>query len=103
MSSESQPTTAWPSIPQISCLAAVLSVLPGLWLLLVASPDGQGGPPAFLLSVSLAIVGLVLGVVALFVARSLAYSIAGILLSLLVLLFWGYLVLLAIASAIALP
>ena len=104
MNADSTITRASPFIPKASCFAAVLSVLPVLWLFLFVEPPNDVGPLAFYLSVSLAVIALVLGLVGLFVARPYAYSISGIVLSVVVILFWGFLLLLAIIAAmIALP
>ena len=104
MNAGSTTTRSMPFIPKASFFAAVLSMLPVLWLFLFAKPTDDVGPLAFCLSVSLAVIALVLGLRGLFVARPYAYSVAGIMLSSFVLLLWGFLFLLAIIAAmIALP
>ena len=104
MDADSTITHSSPFIPKASCFAAVLSVLPVLWLFLFVKPSDDVGPLAFCLSVALAVIALVLGLVGLFVARRYVYSISGIVLSVVVILFWGILLLLAsIAAMIALP
>lgn len=91
-------------IPKASCLAAGLSVLPVLWLFFVVTPSDAVAPLAFFLSVLLAVAALVLGLIGLFVGRPYMYSISGVLLSGVVLLFWGFLLLMAVVAAmIALP
>lgn len=104
MDADSTITRSSPFIPKASLFAAVLSVFPVLWLFLFVTPSDGVGPLAFCLSVSLAVIALVLGLVGLFVARPYAYSISGIVLSVVVILFWGFLLLMAIIAAmIALP
>lgn len=90
-------------IPKVSCIAAALSVLPVLWIFL-AQPSADLGPLLFCLSVALAIFALVLGFAGLYTARPLTLSVSGIVLSVIVLLFWGFLLFMAmIAAMIALP
>jgi hypothetical protein len=98
-------TRSSPVISKASCLAAGLSVLPVLWLFVVVTPSNNAvAPLAFYLSVPLAVAALVLGLIGLFAGRPYAYSISGVLLSGLVLLFWGLLLLMAVVAAmIALP
>ncbi|MEI8381784.1 MAG: hypothetical protein WCJ09_16770 [Planctomycetota bacterium] len=98
-------TRSSPVISKASCLAAGLSVLPVLWLFLVVTPSNNAiAPLAFFLSVPLAVAAFVLGLIGLFVDRRYMYSISGVVLSGVVLLFWGFLLLLAVVTAmIALP
>lgn len=104
---DADPIISQPSafIPKASCLAAGLSVLPVLGLFLVGTPsDSANVSLAFFVSASLAVAALVLGLIGLFVGRPYMYSISGVLLSGVVLLFWGLLLLVAVVTAmIALP
>ena len=63
MDADSTITRSSPFIPKASCFAAVLSVLPVLWLFLLVKPSDDVGPLAFCLSVALAAIALVLGLV----------------------------------------
>ena len=97
-------TSSWSAVPKASCCVAVLSTLPILWLFLFVNPNDSVGPQAFCLSVSLAVVGLILGVTGLFTARPYGYSVTGIILSGVILLFWAGLLLMAVLiNMIALP
>lgn len=99
-------TRSSPVISKASCLAAGLSVLPVLGLVLVGTPSNNSANVslAFFVSASLAVAALVLGLIGLVVGRPYLYSISGVVLSGVVLLFWGLLLLMAVVTAmIALP
>lgn len=77
-------------VPQASCIAVFLAALS---LLPLAGSSKVDATPVFCLSASLAVIALVLGIVGLFVTRPKAYSVAGIILSSVVLLFWAFVLL----------